>query len=232
MAVLKQWALVTLNDFKDHLRGDIKRHGENTTLERFIMRATNLVEELTYRELVFRGTSTQWAAGEGLTEFHTIDASNRFFIYALQEPINAVSLFVEDTSGSFNPGTVFVEDSDFRVHKKEGKIIKISGGGTVPVRFFHGIDVLKLIYSAGYLNTPTKGNVPEALHEACLEIATLMWREADRKEQGIKSRSAGTPQGMGSTTRFDPKKVPEHVMEMLEPFVRWGQVMDPTGRAA
>lgn len=231
---LKQYALVTLVDFKDFLRGDEGSHVEDSVLERFIERATAAIENFVGRELVFRGTSAEWDAGTdvgtGLTEFHTI-SDNRWFVYTLQFPINMVSLFAQDSAGQFAPGEVFVFDSDFRVDAPAGKLMHIAAGGVSPVRFFNGIDVLKLVYSAGFMDTATKGNVPSDLSEACLEVATLMWREADRRKQGIKSESTASPQGGTSTTRFDRFKLPDDVKDLLWPHRRL-TVGDLTGRAA
>lgn len=232
--VLKQNALTTLKDFKDYLRGDIGSHVEDSTLERFINRATVAIEEFVGRELVFRGTKAEFDAGTdvgtGLTEFHTIP-DNRWFIYALQFPINKVSLFAQDSAGLFAPGEVFVLDSDFRVDGPIGKLMHIAAGGVSPVRFFNGIDVLKVVYSAGFLDTATKSNVPADIVEACLEVATLMFRESDRRKQGIKSESSASPMGGVSTTRFDRFKLPDDVKDLLFPHKRF-TMADTTGRAA
>lgn len=234
MPSIEQHALTTLKDFKDYLRGDLGSHVEDSTLERFIMRATAAIEEFVGRELIFRGTIAEWNAGtdvgSGLTEFHTIE-DNRHFIYTLQFPINVVSLFAQDSSGQFSPGEVFVLDTNFRVDKPLGKLTHISGGGVSAVRFFNGIDVLKVIMSAGFLNTATKSNVPADIVEACLEVATLMFRESDRRKQGIKSESTASPSGGTSTTRFDRFKLPDDVKDLLSPHKRFS-MGDLTGRAA
>ena len=234
MPALQQHALTTLKDFKDYLRGDIGSHVEDSMLERFIMRATAAIEEFVGRELVFRGTKAEFDAGTdvetGLTEFHEIQ-DNRHFIYTLQFPLNVVSLFAQDSAGQFSPGEVFVLDTDFRADKPAGKLIRISAGGVSPVRFFNGIDVLKIVYSAGFFDTATKSNVPADLVEACLEVATLMFREADRRKQGIRSESTASPAGGTSTTRFDRFKLPEDVKELLFPHKRFW-MGDITGRAA
>lgn len=231
---LPQYALSTVKDFKDYLRGDIGSHVEDSFLERFISRATAAIEQFVGRELIFRGTQVEWDdgtdVGTGLTEFHTIP-DNRWFIYTLQFPIKAVSVFAQDSAGQFAPGEVFANDVDFRIDAPLGKLMHIAAGGVSPVRFFNGIDVLKLIYSAGFLNTATKSNVPSDLVEACLEVATLMFREADRRKQGIKSESTASPMGGASTTRFDRFKLPDDVKELLFPHKRF-TMADITGRAA
>lgn len=233
MAV-KQYALVTLIDFKDYLRGDEGSKVEDSVLERFLERATGAIENFVGRQLVFRGSLAEWNAGTdagtGLTEFHTI-TDNRWFVYLLQFPVNVVSLFAQDSAGKFSPGEVFVLDTDFRADLPIGKLLHITSGGVSPVRFFNGIDVLKVVYSAGFLDTSTKSNVPSDIAEACLEVATLMFREADRRKQGIKSESTASPQGGTSTTRFDRFKLPEDVKELLFPHKRM-QTGDITGRAA
>lgn len=224
---LPDWTLANWAQLTDYLRGDVGKQGDRTELERVLRTATNLIEKKCNRRLVFRGTSTQWTDGEGYTEYHTIDNASRWFIYLEEAPVQAVSLFAEDSTGQFSPGTVFVEGTDFRIHKVEGKLVRVVGGGVDPSAYITGVDVLKVIYSAGYLSTPSRGNVPDDLKEACLEVAGLLWREEDRRKQGLKSESSGVP-GSVSSTRFDPFKVAPHIMQMIGPYIR--HFIEPTFR--
>jgi len=206
-------ALVSLIELKDYLRIAQESHSLDTRLENVVAEASAAIERRTRRKIAYRGTV--------YTEFHTVREPSRFHILTLNWPIITVTSLSEDTARVYGATTALVEGTDFAVDKTNGRITRASAGSET--FFTSGFEVLKLVYSAGYAPGLEQASIPPEWKNACLRTAARIWREEDRKTQGIASYS----DQLGNVTRYRDAMIPDDVAAFLDDETR--QTL-PTGR--
>ena len=151
--------------------------------------------------------------GAAFDEYHTI-ADGRSKLWLRDWPVKAASLTLyEDDSRVY--ATALVEGTDYLVDYDRGAITRVSGA--VPMAWLTGVRVVKVRYIAGYddvLND--KVLIPPVIRLVCMLVAARMWREIERKEQGVSSISSN------AAMQFQRKalsglNLSDDEMAMLEP---------------
>ena len=218
---LEAWALATVQELKDELSSPPASTRLDVLLENLLNRATSIIEQYTYRRLIFRGSD--------YVEYHSIPRDSLFEIYTLDYPIISITDLREDVSLAY--GTTSIIDAASYVVAKgnpEGtsraKIGRLYGYMWLP-----GYRTYQLTYRAGFAN---RAAVPGALKDVCLALAAIRYREIERKAQGeiIKTE----PVGGGTIRTMDRSLTTAHLSEamrdQLQPWVR--EDLYPTGERA
>lgn len=202
-------ALVTLEEFKKELHLDTAIGTQDSRLERVIDRASSIISNFCRAQLVYLGTP--------YVEYHTIKEP-RFMFHLLEAPVVSVTELKEDAGRNYAGATALVADTDYIVHKTTGKVTRVSG--STPVEWLTGVRVVRVTYVAGYERLSggagTCPAIPDALKHVCFRLGALIWREIDRKKQGILTESSSA----GTMTRFGSAHLTNDMEEELEPYVR------------
>lgn len=208
---LETWALAVVEEVARDV-GAAEDGEARTLIERFINDATEAVETELRRRVVFRGTD--------YVEFHS-PKEPRAQLWLGDAPIVSVTEVNEDQAAVYGAATILAA-SDFAVHKGEGKLTRIAGGGTYPRDWLVGVRVQRVTYKAGYervWGTPLGGgfpSVPRPIREIARELAVLKYREWEHKRQGVST----VTDGAGTITRYTPAELSERQRARLAPFVR------------
>lgn len=114
------------------------------------------------------------------------DGKRANFIILEHYPVNSVT--------ELKDGDDVISADDYVLYEKEG-IIRLKSG-----YFNNGLQNVQVQYNAGYTN------VPQAIEEACLEIATMIYKNADTGEGRLGKGSISIPEG--GTLRYVSKLSP------------------------
>lgn len=218
---LEAWALASVEEVARDL-GVTDDGPERTLIERHILDATEAVETILRRRVVYRGAN--------YVEFHS-PKEPRAQLWLGEAPIVTVAEVNEDHAALFGSATILAT-SDYAVHKGEGKLTRIAGGGTFPRDWYVGVKVVRVTYSAGYeriVGTPLGGgfpSVPRPIRELARDLAVLKYREWEHKRQGLSS----VTDGAGNVSRYSPAELSDAMKARLAPFVR--RIFLPTHEAA
>lgn len=174
-------AFVTLAEFKAYLNA--LGSTQEAQLENAINTASTLLETRLKRQIVTRGN---------LTEFHSPQMrSNVLFLG--DYPVIAVASVNEDSSRIYGAGTVLVVDTDYVIIKDKGELKRTGSGGGAWL-WFPGFRTVKVVYSAGY----AVADVPADIKGLCLELAAVIYKEADRQRWGVSN----VTDSLGNMTRY------------------------------
>jgi hypothetical protein len=193
---LSDYALVSVDEARAwfNVQGTEKRD----LIELVINTATDAIESHLRRELVTRGSLTEWHSPDNASE-----------IYVLDYPIISVTTVHESSVWPrvYDATSLLVEDTDYQVMKKVGKIRRIGTGG---VRVWEsGARRVQVVYTAGYANT---ASVPYRLKKPCLKLGALLWAETTRNQFGV----SGMSDGLGNWTRFAAAGITGEIAADLE----------------
>lgn len=205
---LSAYALVTLDEFKSHIRagGD----AADTQLEEIIDRVTDEIEDYLGRWIVCpAGDSTRGS----ITEFHTLRADGlpvwTADLRTLEWPILAVASVHEDTAvpRAYGASVLLTSGTDYEVVKPKGIIRRLAGAGA-PRCWNTGHRAVKVVYTAGYL---TPAAVPARIKSVALRYAALVWDESKRGAFGV----SGASDSLGNYTRFATAQVTDDMRATL-----------------
>jgi len=194
---LSGYALLTLAELKEHLA--ITGTGQDAQLETVINDVTDDLERFLGRQIVTRTTA--------LTEYHTL----RGWLGELrprQWPIITITSISEDTAWPRAYGTALVADTDYQIVKGQRDVLRRLGSGGGSAYWALGVRTVKLVYTAGYANTAA---VPARIKIQAKRYAALLFREIDRKIQGVQTQN----DGLGNFTRFAPAGITDQMKEAL-----------------
>lgn len=192
---------------KDYLRIGRDEHKKKDVIRQCINDCSRWIERKLDRRVRYRSYN--------YTEYHTFTDPRPYF-HAREFPIISVVTLHESMNRSFDSDSLMVEDTDYLAQKgndTRGKIWKISSGTAFPSNFDPGVELIKLVYTAGFDGL---ANVPEDLRIACKRCVGRLYREVDRKLQGVSNMS----DKLGNITRFSDKLMPPEVKDMLTPHKR------------
>lgn len=198
---LSSYALVTLDELKNHIGAG--GSAKDAVLEEIINRVTDEIESYLDRQIVTRGT---------LTEFHTLRADgipvDTSELRTLEWPILTVTSVHEDTGTprTYGAGALLVSDTDYQTIKPGGLLRRISGLGT-PAMWDTGLRAIKVVYTAGYAS----GSVPARIKSIALRYAALVWDEQRRGAFGV----SGAADALGNYTRFAPAMLTKDMRDTL-----------------
>ena len=188
---LVQQSANALVDTRDELKPYLGVDSDDTGLDERLNQVNNWIsaeiEAYLDRDLVSRGA---------ITEYHSFwsDSSR---LYTLQWPIRAATSIHEDVNRSYGASTLLTVDDDYIVHKAKGQITRVYSSGSGARNWQQGHRAIQVVYTAGYEDT---ASIPDSIKYAALRAMALVWREVQRKQQGLSSVS----DDRGSLSRFFP----------------------------
>jgi hypothetical protein len=216
---LPLWSLITVEELKDDIQSDLASGQINTRLERICRRVTARIEAYCNRRLIYRGSP--------YTEYHSMSGDSPY-IYTLDYPIISVSSLHEDFNKLYGAGTLvasnlYVIETGDELGRSRSRIAREHDWS-----WYAGVDVLKLVYAAGYAN---RSAVPDDIKDVALGYGTLLWRQIADKSWGIVQRTEVT----GAITRWNDRNLTGahltvEMKDALQPYVRESWV--ETGRRA
>lgn len=206
--LLSAYALVSLEELSTYL--SLGGNSEDAEVERIANRVSSEIESFLGRQIVSRGT---------LTEYHS-PGCDTYEIVTLERPIIAVSAVHEDVGvpRTYGAGSALTADYDFHVVKPRGVIRRIQGLG-LPLRWMGGLRTVRVQYTAGYASRDV---VPDRIKSVALAYAGLIWREHTRRDWGI----SGAADSGGNYTRF---AAPQLTLEMKSALADERRMWTPTG---
>jgi hypothetical protein len=183
-------------------------------IQRALKTATTLMERRLGRQVVSRGT---------ITEYHTVPWSpRRKTIRLLQFPLLAAPTIHESTDDPrvYDATTLLVNGTDFQYTAATGEVHRLSGSELYP--WACGRRAIKASYTAGWAQV----DVPDELKQLCLFAAVGIVKESSLGRWGV---SAATD-AAGNYQRF-LGYFPPDMLQALDSYrnLEFGQV---TGEAA
>jgi hypothetical protein len=226
------WSILGLEETKSALR--VRGDSADVELAEIINATTDIVERfLEFRPVADLGLN---APEDDIVEFHDL-ANPQGFIYSRRRPIRSVTkLMLRDTQ---MPNDAFVVDNFSGMVSLAGSSAspqrRILGGYlagpsgvAAPIGPFvswpediwryqgryvpQGTSSAILYYKGGWANTYT---VDPGLKAVAIDIAARIYRQRERKSQGVASEIA---QGFALATKYEPKVVTEDVQSRLRPY--------------
>jgi hypothetical protein len=205
---ISTYALISLAELKEHLA--VSSTGQDAQLETVINDVTDDLERHLSRHIVTRGS---------LIEYHTMQAqrSGLADLRPRQWPIIAVTELCEDTAWprTYPVASRLTAGTDYEIVKAQRDYIRrLSGGSWAsswPYEGYfsgNGSRAIRLTYSAGYATTAA---VPARIKIQAKRYAALLWREIDRKIQGVQSQN----DALGNFTRFAAAGITDQMKEAL-----------------
>ena len=196
---LSTYALITLDELKAVLQ--IAGSGQDDLLERVINRASESIEAYLGREIVTRGS---------ITEYHTVDVERRD-LYLGQYPLTTVTTVKEGgwSGGSWTAQATLTANTDFLTDTAAGKLVRLLASWMV------GLESVQVVYTAGYATTAA---VPEAIKDVALSLAARKYSQIRR---GGDFAAQTITDGMGSVSRFLPADLLKVEREALATFREW-----------
>lgn len=204
MSVLA-YSLLSLAELKSHLV--VSSTGEDARLEAVINDTTADLENYLQRQVVTRGVD--------IVEYHTMRIDVRDVctseLRPRQWPIISISEVCEDISNwprTYPVASRLTADVDYQiVHTERDYLRRLSTGFGVRA-WAIGIRPIRLTYRAGYADT---ASVPLHIKTQAKKYAALLWREIDRKIQGVQTQN----DGLGNFTRFAEAGITDQMREVL-----------------
>jgi hypothetical protein len=202
---LSTYALISL----DELRAEVgsARADQDEALSAIVNRASAQIEAYLDRQIVSRST---------LTEYHSLDINPPWTqnLDLMDWPIISVASVAEDddwqsTATGSRYATALTVNTDYVVSKPHGRLVRVDD------YWMTGFRSIKVVYIAGYATT---ADVPWEIKDVCLRLCTLSWRDSDRHEWGLLSRSDAT----GTVNRFVPAVLTDGMKADLAQFRRRG----------
>lgn len=202
------YALVSLAELKGVIGIDAAATGQDATIEGVINRASEAIEAYLQRQIVTRGS---------LTEYHAM-SPRAILLNTLQWPITSVTSVQEGQwSGSWTAAATLTAGTDYVADNAAGQLVRL-------YTFWQpGFDGVKVVYAAGYASTSV---VPGPIKEVCLGLAARKYGQIRR---GGDFGAQTTTDAMGTVSRFLPSELLKMEKDALAPWL--GGNYAPTGRA-
>jgi hypothetical protein len=217
MALLS-YALLSLDELKDYLT--ISGSGQDNRLEEIINDTTDEIERFLRRQIVTRGT---------IVEYHTMKVNSRDLVLdelrPYQWPIISITELNEDLNWprTYPTSSRLVLDTDYQIVKGQPRdYLRRLAGGSIAMGWYWPTGMrddnlsyapaarpIRLTYSAGFADT---ASVPRRIKLQAKRYAALLWREIDRKMQGISSQS----DALGNFQRFWRGEIPQEMADALQ----------------
>ena len=165
---LSPYALVTEDEAKSWASIQPDNIPEGDLLNMMINAASESVEQFIGFDVITRGLITVRYSVRGLRIGD---------LWTRHTPIIAVSELNHDTALGFGASTI-IPPTDFIVNKDRGKVTYVGAGGSFPIFFSTGIDVVQLKYWAG---VKLVTDVDDVYKRSTLETVAAMYYHVNRK---------------------------------------------------
>jgi hypothetical protein len=201
---LSPYALATVAEFKTHV--NVSGIGQDENIAGALNRASDVIEQYLDRLLVKRE--------DDRTEYHTMTAGGLDIctdkLWTMEYPIISVVSIHEDTAWprTYGASSLLVEGTDYIVLKSKGLIRRIGSGGSR--NWATGLRAIRLVYEPGFDGVAA---VPERFKLVALRFAALIFREKERRSQGVLTESEPT----GQYARFGPATLTDDMKADLYP---------------
>ncbi len=221
------WSLVTLDELKIALR--VRGDSADEELTALAAEVADLVErEVGFRLVADIGDSEPEA---DVDEYHDL-ANPQGFLYVRRRPVRSVtSVYL---GGTLISATDYVLDSKAGLISLMGAAVTRPSGSHLGVgyrplssvftdfpedvwrygsRYFPATQsAARVLYKGGWATTET---VDSNLKGIVFEVAARIYRNRERKSQGVSSEIA---QGFSTATKYDPKALNDDLRARLRPF--------------
>lgn len=207
--MLSTYALITLDELKEVLQ--LAGSGQDAVLEGVINRASESIETFLGRELVTRGS---------LTEYHTRDSSG-CDLYLGQLPLTTITTVKEGawSGGTWTASATLVANTDYVADMAAGKLSRLSSGAQGS--WARGFESIQVVYAAGYATTAA---VPQAIKDVAIALAA---RKFGQIKRGGDFSAQSVSDGIGSVSRFLPADLLRMDREALAAFRLWNYGTQP-----
>ena len=165
---LSPYALVTEDEAKTWASIQPDNIPEGDLLNMAINAASQSVEDFVKLDILSRGL---------ITEQYSVRSLRVGEIWTSQRPILAVSEVNNDSARGFGASTI-IPASDYIINAQRGKLTYVGAGGSFPIFFSTGIDVVQIKYWAG---VKTVGEVDDVYKRSTLETVSAMYYHVNRK---------------------------------------------------
>lgn len=192
---LSAYALGTVPEVMEYLSEDSP--ADKSPVNSLLNRATSLIETYLSRELVTRGS---------LTEFHSIP-SRTSRLLLLEAPIISITTVHEDQARGYGASTLLVDGTDFISSDSKGELIRVQDGGG-DLAWQTGFRAVQAVYDGGYA---TAQLVPDDIRDAFFEVCAWLHAIETRKKHGI----SGWSDDAGNYTRVSTDHLPKHLKGQL-----------------
>jgi hypothetical protein len=202
--------LVTVQQLKDELLIPSSDTVRDTLIAKIIARGSRLIEGVVRRHLVYPGSD--------YIDTFDIEAANVAELHLGDYPIKTITGIWEDFNRVYGSDTLRVEGQDFLVDYENGVLQRVSGQAGYYWAF--GYRSIKVQYSAGFVDSADKGNVPAEAAEVMMKFGVVTFREIESKQQGRKVHIASDTGGKISLAdRFlATARLSAEMIETLDPI--------------
>ncbi len=200
---LASWALLTLQDAKEHLSVDGNEF--DPVIEGMIESATLACENETDRLLASRTYTNEVYDCEGFYEFWL---RNYPTTVANIASISFLTIPVPETWTEYYGSVAGTTNYPIYVAGALGQIVGFRNLGLPWSR-----QGLRVTYTAGYL----AASMPNDIKDACRIALLAIWKQRDKQLAGIVSQSIPG----GQTVTYDRATFPDSFCKLLEPYKRW-----------
>ena len=163
--------------------GGLKRE----LVEPVITGSSAIIETYLHRELVTRGT---------ITEYHWLEESTHE-LYLSSYPIIAVTSVHEDAARGYGASYLLTTGTDFVAVNTEGKLIRTSSATTGIRNWLMAFEGTKVVYTAGYASTAA---IPQTIKDVCKRLVREVYQEITKNLAGL----TGATDAMGTISRIGP----------------------------
>lgn len=194
---LKDNALISLAEAKEHLSIPSGTTSADARLEKIINAASSAIESQTHRKLTTKSYQ-QIFDGAG---------ANKVLLH--QWPVQTIDAVYVDGNSIFDANSL-IDPSDYLLEKE----IMVT---YIDRTFPRGYSNVRVDYTAGYGTvSPTEtGDIPEDLRWACSELVAWYYNSTSNKRIGVTSKGK-----LGESVSF-VQRIPEHIEMLLGPYMRY-----------
>lgn len=193
-------ALTLLTTAKEHLEIPSATLTFDSTIERLINVASNLIARKTKRILV---DTTHTAYFDGR-------ASNRILLR--EYPVQSITTIKVDSESIF-PTSSAIDASEYAIVDRETTVLRVNGG-----IWSKGYRNIEIIYAAGIGVVDTGGGTntfPPELEQATLDYVLWLYDVNNDRRIGRTSKSKG-----GESVEYE-QIIPQSIMDQIDPYIRF-----------
>lgn len=196
---LPTWTIVDIDFTKAWARVNMENTPEDDLLALLIASATVAIERAIFWEVIDRGLRV---------ERFNIETLKTGELWTLNPPILGVKKVIQDVNRVFGTASE-IALTEFIIDNRRGKISYVGAGGSTPIWFATGLEVVQVEYWGGYRD---RDEVPWDLRGYCLETVANTYYHITRKQFATSAIS----DDQGNRTFMKSAVIPTHVKEQLD----------------